>query len=124
MLKAGKRNKGDEIVLSVLMVVIMTFSGSLGAFFLKKGTGKLSNISLLEMIRIPEMYIGGVLYLLGAGTNIILLRRLPYTVVYPLTSLTYVWTMFISASLLKEKITGNKIGAVLLIIIGICFISL
>jgi len=102
----------------------MTFSGTLGAFFLKKGTGKLEGFSILSMIKISELYLGGILYVFGACVNIYLLRLMPYTVVYPLTSLTYVWTMFVSAVLLKEKISVNKIIAIIFIIAGICFISL
>lgn len=107
----------------ILSIFIMTFSGSLGAFFLKKGMSKMQKISIFGMLKIPELYTGGILYVLGACMNIILLRSMPYTVVYPMTSLTYVWTMFVSSVLLNEKITKNKVIAVVCIICGICLIT-
>lgn len=113
-----------SILILIVMIFAMTFSGSMGAFFLKKGTSKMQKLSILEMLKTPELYAGGVLYVLGACTNIVLLRSMPYTVVYPMTSLTYVWTMFVSAILLKEKITRNKVLAVVFIAVGICFISM
>lgn len=111
-------------VLLIILIFVMTFSGSMGAFFLKKGTAKIEKISIVEMIKTSQLYAGGILYVVGACINIVLLRNMPYTVVYPMTSLTYVWTMFISALLLNEKITRNKIVAVLCIVLGICFISI
>ena len=113
-----------NIFLLIVLIFVMTFSGSMGAFFLKKGTSKMDGISILEMLKTPELYAGGVLYVLGACTNIFLLRSMPYTVVYPMTSLTYVWTMFVSALFLGERVTRNKILAVICIILGICFISM
>jgi len=62
--------------------------------------------------------VGGLLYVLGAGLNILILKKLPYTVVLPLTSLTYVWTMIISYLVLNEKITRLKITGVTLILVG------
>ena len=113
-----------NIFLLIILIFVMTFSGSLGAFFLKSGTSKMESISIIEMLKTPELYVGGVLYVVGACTNILLLRSMPYTVVYPMTSLTYVWTMFVSAIFLKEKITQNKVMAVACIVLGICFISI
>lgn len=113
-----------KILILMVMIFVMTFSGSMGAFFLKKGTSKMDKLSILTMLRTPELYVGGILYVLGACTNILLLRRMPYTEVYPMTSLTYVWTMFVSAFLLKEKVTGNKVIAIVCIVLGICLVSI
>lgn len=112
------------IIADVLLVFIMTLTGSMGAFFLKKGMNKIQKITILNLIKNSYLYIGGVLYVTGAFTNIYLLKIMPYTVVYPMTSLTYVWTMIISTLLLKEKIRLNKILAVGFILIGICFITI
>lgn len=61
---------------------------------------------------------------MGALLNIYVLKFLPYTVVLPMTSLTYIWTMIISFYLLKEKITFKKILGVILILIGAFLISI
>lgn len=122
--KAGIRDVKMNIIINIFLIFVMTISGSLGAFFMKKCSGRMEKTSVLEMLKIPELYAGGILYLIGACTNILLLRKLPYTVVYPVTSVTYVWTMVISCILLKEKITVNKVAAVILIMLGVCCISL
>jgi drug/metabolite transporter (DMT)-like permease len=48
-----------------------------------------------------------------------LLKRMPYSVLVPLGSICYIWTMFIAGIFLKEKIGKGKITGVLLIISGI-----
>ena len=50
------------------------------------------------------------MYRASAVVNILLLRRLDYSVVLPLTSLTYIWTMLLSARLLGERLTGRKLA--------------
>ncbi|MFR2167688.1 MAG: hypothetical protein ACLS5W_07540 [Coprococcus sp.] len=45
------------------------------------------------------------MYLVSALLNIYVLRYLDYSVVLPLTSVTYIWTMVISYFILKEKIS-------------------
>ena len=70
------------------------------------------------------LYIGGFLYLASAVFNIWILRYLEYSVVLPLTSFTYIWTMILSHILLEEKITIKKIVGVILILVGAVCVSL
>ena len=114
----------DSIILKGVMILVMTLSGSMGAFFLKKGINKMQVFTVIGLLKIPELYAGGILYVVGAVTNIFLLKKMPYTVVYPITSLTYIWSMVISALFLKERITINKIVAVGFIVMGVCCISI
>lgn len=107
------------IVYAVLLV--MTLMGSVASLFLKKASG---SQGFLGMLRNVNLYVGGILYVLSALLNIWVLRFLDYSVVLPLTSLTYMWTMFISRAFLKEKITIRKIIGVVLIIIGAVLVSL
>lgn len=89
-----------------VILLIMTFMGSIASLFLKKASG--AN-GLLEMLKNVNLYIGGGLYLTSAVLNIWVLRYLDYSVVLPLTSFTYIWTMAVSYLVLKEKITIKKI---------------
>ena len=107
------------IVYAVLLV--MTLMGSVASLFLKKASGTKGFIGMLRNI---NLYIGGGLYVLSAVLNIWVLRFLDYSVVLPLTSLTYMWTMFMSRIFLKEKITVRKIIGVVLIIVGAVFVSM
>lgn len=110
--------------IELLSFLIMTLSGSVGALFLKKGTLKLVGKKLFRIIFIRDIYIGVFLYLLGAAVNIYLLRFISYSVVYTMTSLTYVWTMIISHYFYNENITWNKIVSVLLIILGVSILNI
>lgn len=98
-----------------VILVIMTMIGSSASLFLKKAT---QSESYLEMLRGYQFYLGGGLYFLSALLNIYILKFLDYSVVLPLTSVTYVWTMILSAIFLKERISAKKIIGVILIVIG------
>lgn len=93
----------------------MTLLGSFASFFLKKSSSSNGVLSLLKNI---NLYVGAFLYLLSAIINIYILKYLPYSVVLPLTSITYLWTMIISLKLLNERITSKKILGVLCILMG------
>ncbi|MEQ6390979.1 DMT family transporter [Bacillaceae bacterium S4-13-58] len=90
--------------------------------------GKLSQIWQQQEFRVGTLtlqrsfveyfILGGFFYGTGAILNIVTLQLLPYTVVYPLTSITYIWTLIISALFLKEKITVKKILGLTLIVAG------
>lgn len=107
------------IVYSCLL--IMTLMGNVAYLFLKRASGSDGIKSMLLDINI---YVGGGLYFLSAIINIWVLRYLDYSVVLPLTSLTYMWTMFLSYMILKEKITKRKMAGVILILIGAVFVSI
>lgn len=99
----------------------MTLMGSVASLFLKRASGSDGIRSMLFDI---NLYVGGGLYFLSAVINIWVLRYLDYSVVLPLTSLTYMWTMFLSYLILDEKITKRKIAGVILILIGAVFVSI
>lgn len=99
----------------------MTMIGSAASLFLKRAS---NTKELSAMIKNLNLYIGGSLYLISAVLNIWILQYLDYSVVLPLTSLTYVWTMVLSYWILKEKITKRKIKGVIMILTGAVCISI
>lgn len=102
------------------LLIVMTLLGSVAAFFLKKAS---DYKSIIELIKNVNLYIGAGLYLLSAIINIVVLRFLEYSVVLPLTSITYVWTMIISYLFLKEKVGIKKLIGVSFVVIGcICIV--
>ena len=107
--------------MNLLLVLVMTLTGSVAALFLKKASGA---GGLLSMFRAWPLYVGAFLYLMSAVVNILLLRRMDYSVVLPLTSLTYIWTMLFSARLLGERITGRKLAGVCAILAGAILIAI
>lgn len=104
-----------------LLLIFMTVLGSFGAFFLKKASSH--DEAKINIVKRSELYIGAFLYFLSALINVYILRFFDYTVVLPLTSLSYIWTMFIAKVLFDEVISKNKIIGVGCIIIGAVLIG-
>jgi drug/metabolite transporter (DMT)-like permease len=98
----------------------MTLVASFASFFLKKST---NGGSAFSIIKSKYLYIGGFLYVTAALFNIWLLQRMPYSVVVPLGSICYIWTMLIAGIFLKEKIGTGKIIGVLLILSGVICVA-
>ena len=71
----------------------------------------------------PYLYLGGGLYVLSALLNLYLLKRLPYSVVIPLGSLTYIWTLIIARKYLGEAISKQKLMGILSILIGVILLT-
>ena len=102
------------------ILVVMTLMGAVASLFLKKASGTNAMLGLLTNL---NLYIGGGLYFLSALLNIFILRYLDYSIVLPLTSITYIWTMVISVVCLKEKVTRKQMSGVLLIMIGAILVT-
>ena len=104
-----------------MILIFMTLCGADASLFLKRASG---TEGILKMFLNINLYIGGGLYLISAVLNVYILRYLDYSVVLPLTSITYIWTMILSYMILKEKITVKKMLGVALILIGAVFVSM
>ena len=100
----------------IFLCMVFTLLGAFGGYFFKKAASESRGIVRIALS--PYLYAGGLCYVSGALLNILLLRELRYTVVLPLTSITYVWTLVISRILLKEKVTYRKLSGVAFIILG------
>lgn len=102
------------------LLLVMTIIGSFAAFFLKSASG---SKQLKDLLSSKYLYLGGLLYFLSAIINIYVLHFLDYSVVLPLTSITYIWTMIISRYKLNENISNKKIIGIGFIIIGAIFVA-
>ncbi|MDN7226451.1 EamA family transporter [Planococcus liqunii] len=99
-----------------LLMIVMTWLGALGGYFLKAASSHDLQTEKTKMV--TKLVLGVGFYGLGAILNIVALQYLPYTTVFPLTAVTYIWTMILSYFILKEKISLRKIAGVLLILTG------
>ncbi len=99
----------------------MTITGAIAALFLKRAS---KFKTLVELFKDINLYAGAGLYLFGTVINIYLLNFIDLSIIMPLTSITYIWTMLLSYFILKEKITKNKIIGVVGISIGAILIIL
>lgn len=105
-----------------LLILIFTFLGAAAGFNLKKAVSGVEKIT--DVIRNHFLYYGLFLYALAACINILVLRQLSYTVVLPLTAITYIWSLLLAYYFLEEKITILKIIGVLLIMTGSILIAM
>lgn len=100
----------------IFLLILMTLLGALGGVFFKLLSSPDRNKRLCFLI-------GGFFYGLGAILNIILLRELPYTVVFPANALTYIWAIIFARWFFKEKIGVFKIAGIGCIFLGIIFLT-
>ncbi|ANY74138.1 MULTISPECIES: DMT family transporter [Paenibacillus] len=104
------------MIKTILLILLMTIMGSLGGLFFKKSTNHLGSKKIKLFLGL--LTFGASLYFIGAIINIVVLKFAPYTLVYPLTSITYIWTFLISKYYLKEKTTTYQLIGIALIICG------
>jgi len=108
-------------VIYYVLLILMSLLGSVASLFLKKASD-FGNMT--ELVTNKNLYIGGFLYVASAIINVVVLAHIDYSTVLPLTSLTYVWTVFLSAMLVGEKITSKKVIGVLLIFVGAVMVAI
>jgi multidrug transporter EmrE-like cation transporter len=105
----------------MLLVLGASLIGSFGAVFLKLGAAHLNR----GFRYILNWHLGfGVLLFLGSSIPFLMgLRNGELSVLYPMASLGYVWTLFWSRLFFQEPITRAKLGALGMILAGIICIG-
>ena len=102
-------------------LVVMGLSASAASLFLKKSTA--GGVGIGKLLREPYFYLGGMLYVCSALLNLYLLKKLPYSIVVPLGSFTYIWTLLIAHKFLGEAVTRKKVLGILLILAGVGLVA-
>ncbi len=90
-----------EQLLSILLVLISGFYGALAPVYLKKG---LNQLDIYSIKTYKNMVIAIFIFGSGLLPLILALKYSDLSLLFPLTSLSYVWTAMYSAYFLKEKI--------------------
>ena len=106
---------------SIAFVFISSVIGSFGAVFLKMGAKHLQR-SLLNIIS-WQSFAGVAFYLLSSVFFVLGVRKGELSVLYPMVSLGYIWTLIWSRWFFREPITPPKYLALSLILVGICLIG-
>ena len=106
----------------MLLVAVASFIGSFGAVFLKLGSAQMRHS--LRKIANVRLAAGVAMYLLSSCFFIVAIRDGELTVLYPLVSLSYVWTLIWSRLFFKEPFTRDKLVGLFLILVGVSFIGL
>lgn len=110
-------------VSSMAYVLVASFFGSFGALFLKSGSAKL-NRGLKYLFLNFHLALGVALFLTSSYFFVLGIKRGELSVLYPLVSLGYIWTLLWSRLFLKERMTRGKFFGLALILIGIAFVGL
>jgi drug/metabolite transporter (DMT)-like permease len=103
------------------LIIAGCFVGALASYYFKGASDGIDGIA--SMIRSRGIWIGGILYIVAAANNIFVLKYLDYSIILPLASITYIFTMILANRLLGETITRRKIAGVAAIIVGAVLIA-
>lgn len=106
---------------SILLVLLASLIGSFGAVFLKLGAAHLSR----GFAGIFNWQLGfGIALFVGSSVPFIMgLKHGELSVLYPMVSLGYAWTLVWSRLFFGEPITRTKLGALGMILLGIVCIG-
>jgi len=106
----------------LLIMAALTMLGSIGAIFLKRGSAAF-RLHVPSLLRNKPFIFGGLLYALSAAGYVVLLRYLPLSLAYPLTSMSYVWVALLSTKYLNERVDKWRWTGIGLIVLGIVLLS-
>ncbi len=117
----------NVVEISVLMVTVLT--GSIGQFFLKNGAKQLGAVStnniLSQIIGIStnfNLVVGLIFYAAAAILYILMLTRVPLSVLAPAVSLQYVFSMLMGKYFFGEVISMNRLVGLGMIVAGVILV--
>ncbi len=105
------------------LLIIATLLSATGMFFLKLSAATFK-LHPIRIIKNWQFLLAGLLYALSLALYVIILKYLPISIAYPLTSLNYVWAAGLSAKYLGEKVDVWRWTGIGLIIFGIILIAI
>jgi multidrug transporter EmrE-like cation transporter len=107
---------------SMLLVLIASVIGSFGAVFLKMGATRLDG-SILSFVN-TRLILGVTLFLGSSVFYALGIRGGQLSVLYPMVSLGYIWTLLWSRLFFNEPFTSSKFLGLGLILLGVFFVGL
>ncbi len=108
---------------SILLVFLASFIGSFGAVLLKSGAERLK-FTLQALLTNWHLMAGVALFLLSSVFFLMGVREGELTILYPMVSLGYVWTMLWSKLFFGEQVTRSKFVGIGLILAGVVLLGL
>jgi undecaprenyl phosphate-alpha-L-ara4N flippase subunit ArnE len=106
---------------SMVLVLFASVLGSIGAVFLKLGAARLSNIwALLDW----RLAIGVGLYLASSVFYGLGIKNGQISVLYPMVSLGYIWTLGWGRLIFNERFTSQKLKGLGFILLGVVCVAL
>ena len=108
---------------AMLLVLFASFLGSFGAVCLKWGAGRIS-LNLKSMLLNWRLVAGVALYLISTVFYLMALRKGQVSILFPMVSLGYVWTLLWSRLFFGEPFTRRKLGGLALIFAGLIVLNM
>ena len=108
---------------SILLVFGASVVGSFGAVFLKLGAARTNGGDILSFLN-PQLALGVSLYLGSSVFYGMGIRQGQLSVLYPMVSLGYVWTLLWSRLFFQEQFTRQKLAGLALVLLGVFFVGL
>ncbi len=107
---------------SMLLVFAASVVGSFGAVFLKLGAARLDGriVSFLN----SRLILGVALFLGSSVFYAMGIKGGQLSVLYPMVSLGYIWTLVWSRLFFNEALTREKFAGLGLILLGVCFVGM
>ena len=110
-------------VSSMALVVVGSFIGSFGAVLLKAGAGRLER-TVQSVVTNWQLGLGAFAYLLSSVFFVLGNTKGELTILYPLVSLGYLWTLLWAKLFFDEPLTRFKFIGLGMILVGVCFLKL
>jgi len=107
---------------SMLLVLVASVIGSFGAVFLKLGAAKLHG-GFWKILNL-QLAIGVTLFMGSSFFFVSGIRHGQLSVLYPMVSLGYVWTLVWSRIFFKEAFSKQKFVGLGLILLGVFFVGM
>jgi uncharacterized membrane protein len=108
---------------SIIIVILSTILGSIGALYFKFASEHLHLKQPKSFFR-REIYIALSMFGLGTVLFIVALNHGELSILYPMTSIQYIWVTLWSMKFLKEKMNMFKLMGITIIIIGVILVGL
>ncbi len=112
-----------NFLLMLALLVFATLFSATGMLFLKLSAEHF-RFSVPALLRNRKFLLGGALYAASLIIYLGVLKELPVSLAYPLTSMNYVWVTILSIRFLRERVDAWRWGGVGLIIAGIVLLAL
>ncbi len=107
---------------SMLLVFFASVIGSFGAVFLKLGAARLDGT--IRSFLNSRLILGVALFLGSSVFYALGIRGGQLSVLYPMVSLGYIWTLVWSRLFFQEALTATKFAGLGLILLGVFFVGL
>ena len=108
---------------SILLVLLASFVGSFGTVFMKAGADRLER-SIRGVLTNWRLPVGVMIYLISFAMYTAAVKTGELTILYPMVSLGYLWTLIWSRLIFKEPLTRNKFIGIGMILLGVVVLNL